>query len=561
MKQNHTMSGSRRAMRSVMTIGCFLLVCTLGSTVASLGNNPPTLTCVGDSINCTKTLATTCVISTPSTGVTYAWFGDGLVSGQGTSCAVWNLPGEKTVYVADTATGGVASCVAEVVRTVPLPQVYAGCDLLRCDGGLTKVTTGPAAPGVGFHWTGPGIVSGENSLQALVDSPGIYTVTAYDSNTGCSNSAWCEVMPAIIPQLTCTGDTLTCTKLTAITTVTTNITAYALEYEWSGDGLVSGQGTDSATWNLPGPKKVVVTIHNSGCKDSCVAEVVPGCTPPSGHIFPTQTTCSDYVNGTASRLPGVCYTVSGHSVSNAVPGVFFYFSKVVAPSANFCVDVVQVKSCPTFNYFAIQQGNQAYLYSDGCTKLAQGSQITTGQARVCITNATPGAEYVVIVKYNVKSLIGSSFSGSAPTCQYTFYSSIGGSPLADSRDSIQVASGNCSSTSMAGLAGSEDGALAETPSQYALRANYPNPFNPTTMITFDLPEASTVNLTVFNMLGQQVATLVNGVVAAGEHSVEWNAASSSSMALPSGVYLYRIQASSLTSGREFHQINKMILMK
>lgn len=560
MKQVRTALRSGQAMGSFMTVSGLVLVCVLGFTVAALGNNPPTLTCVGDSINCTKLLATTCVTSDPLT-VKYVWYGDGLVSGQGTSCAVWNMPGPKTVYVTDTVGGGVASCVAQVIRTVPLPDVFAGCDLLRCDGGLTKVTTGPAAPHVGFHWTGPGIVSGENDLQAFVDLPGIYTVTAYDSSTGCSNSTWCEVLPAIIPQLTCTGDTLNCTDQTATTTVTTNITAYALEYVWSGDGLVSGQGTPTATWNQPGLKKVVVTIHNSGCKDSCVAEVVPGCTPPGAHIFPTQTTCSDYVNGTATRLPGVCYTASGLTVSNAVPGVFFYFSNIVAPSANFCVDVVQTKSCGSFLYFGVQQGNQAYLYSNGCTKLVQGSQSSTGQAHVCITNATAGQTYIVIVKYNVKSIIGSTFIGSAPTCQYTFYSSIGGSPVADSRDSILVTPGGCSTGSMAGLSGSEDGTLAATPLQYGLHANYPNPFNPTTMIAFDLPEPSTVHLAVFNMLGQEVATLVNGVVAAGEHSVEWNSANSNAMPLPSGVYLYRIQATSLTSGKEFHQINKMILMK
>ena len=99
------------------------------------------------------------------------------------------------------------------------------------------------------------------------------------------------------------------------------------------------------------------------------------------------------------------------------------------------------------------------------------------------------------------------------------------------------------------------------PEEYALHANYPNPFNPTTSIKFDLPEQSVVRLSVFNILGQEVAVLVNGVVEAGFRNVEWNATAQSGYALPSGVYIYRMQATALSSGKEFIQTNKMVLMK
>jgi len=81
-------------------------------------------------------------------------------------------------------------------------------------------------------------------------------------------------------------------------------------------------------------------------------------------------------------------------------------------------------------------------------------------------------------------------------------------------------------------------ALKELPQQYAL-GNYPNPFNPSTTIRFDLPQASFVRLKVFDLLGRVVAVLVEEEKAAGSHSVTFNAPN-----LPSGVYLYRIEAGS-----------------
>jgi uncharacterized repeat protein (TIGR01451 family) len=75
----------------------------------------------------------------------------------------------------------------------------------------------------------------------------------------------------------------------------------------------------------------------------------------------------------------------------------------------------------------------------------------------------------------------------------------------------------------------------ELPNGFALEQNYPNPFNPTTSIAFSLPQSAQVNLTVFDVLGRRVATLVNGNLAAGQHQVQFEASS-----LPSGMYLYRL---------------------
>jgi hypothetical protein len=75
------------------------------------------------------------------------------------------------------------------------------------------------------------------------------------------------------------------------------------------------------------------------------------------------------------------------------------------------------------------------------------------------------------------------------------------------------------------------------PDNFTLHQNYPNPFNPTTIISYDLPENTEVNLSVYDMMGRRVATIVNENVAAGSHRVEFDAGT-----LSSGTYMYRLQA-------------------
>jgi hypothetical protein len=98
------------------------------------------------------------------------------------------------------------------------------------------------------------------------------------------------------------------------------------------------------------------------------------------------------------------------------------------------------------------------------------------------------------------------------------------------------------------------------PAEYALKQNYPNPFNPTTKIEFALPVAADVELTIYNILGQQVASLINEQRNAGNHSVLWNADDSRGVKLSSGIYFYMLKASGV-DGNDFQQIRKMVLLK
>jgi subtilisin family serine protease len=94
------------------------------------------------------------------------------------------------------------------------------------------------------------------------------------------------------------------------------------------------------------------------------------------------------------------------------------------------------------------------------------------------------------------------------------------------------------------------GTQAEIPDAYSLYQNYPNPFNPSTKIKFDIPQANTVLLAVYDASGKQIAVLINSRLNAGSYEVEWDAA-----ALPSGIYFYRF-----TSG-PYSGTKKMLLIK
>ncbi len=90
----------------------------------------------------------------------------------------------------------------------------------------------------------------------------------------------------------------------------------------------------------------------------------------------------------------------------------------------------------------------------------------------------------------------------------------------------------------------------DLPLTYALEQNYPNPFNPSTVIEFKLPAAGVVSLKLYNVLGQEVKTLVDGMQPAGNYSVRYDGSS-----LSTGVYFYRLQSGS------FVQVRKMLLLK
>jgi hypothetical protein len=93
------------------------------------------------------------------------------------------------------------------------------------------------------------------------------------------------------------------------------------------------------------------------------------------------------------------------------------------------------------------------------------------------------------------------------------------------------------------------------PTEFSLSQNVPNPFNPTTQVSFALPKAANVNLTIYNVLGQQVKTLVNQEMSAGVQTIEWDGTDNTGRTVASGVYFYRLNAG------DFQATKKMLMLK
>ena len=97
--------------------------------------------------------------------------------------------------------------------------------------------------------------------------------------------------------------------------------------------------------------------------------------------------------------------------------------------------------------------------------------------------------------------------------------------------------------------------LEVIPNNFSLSKNYPNPFNPITNLDFSIPKRSNVTLRVFNMMGQEVITLINEKKSYGNYSISWNGLDSKGVNVASGVYFAELR------NRNERRITKMLLMK
>jgi hypothetical protein len=178
-------------------------------------------------------------------------------------------------------------------------------------------------------------------------------------------------------------------------------------------------------------------------------------------------------------------------------------------------------------------------------------------ARVCATSPTGE-----VVGFGITDIRGGYTIGGIAEGNVDITADMDG--YASNMRSITISSGQYSiSVGDIGLTSVVTGVQEKSiiPSAYQLHANYPNPFNPSTTIIYDMPLAGLATLRVYNVLGQEIATLVNGIVPAGRNSVVWNGTDRTGRNVASGVYLYRFSSANAVGKVTFTQVRRMLLMK
>ncbi|MGE5860986.1 MAG: T9SS type A sorting domain-containing protein [Ignavibacteria bacterium] len=150
----------------------------------------------------------------------------------------------------------------------------------------------------------------------------------------------------------------------------------------------------------------------------------------------------------------------------------------------------------------------------------------------------------------------------SPEDSITFYAARMATDIPDDINNVIVLNYNlltkeltCSFVPLTEITTSAAQESSHLPETFSLNQNYPNPFNPSTKIRFEIPENSLVHLTIFNVLGKQVAEIVKREFLPGVYSIEWNGSS-----FASGIYLLKMNAQS-TSGRDYSSVKKLVLLK
>ena len=100
-----------------------------------------------------------------------------------------------------------------------------------------------------------------------------------------------------------------------------------------------------------------------------------------------------------------------------------------------------------------------------------------------------------------------------------------------------------------------DNDKSQMPRVFTIYQNHPNPFNPITMISYDLPENAMVSITIYDIMGRSIRSLANSRQTAGYRSIQWNATNNLGEPVSAGMYIYMIQAG------QFRQTKKMVLLK
>ncbi len=247
-------------------------------------------------------------------------------------------------------------------------------------------------------------------------------------------------------------------------------------------------------------------------------------------------------------IQSVTATASGELFAASVGGGVFKFDGSVWVNVNIGYDFVWVMNSSSSAIYAGTYGDGLYRSFDGG---ATWSKVTNLNAPFIYSISVSGSGKVYVASW-ASGVFESTDNGNTWTSLGMGGFGVSSLMVPTGSDDLFVGTkeGKIYMSKSTGTATDVNDGLSEVPTKFELNQNYPNPFNPSTTIQFAVPEAGNYSVKVFNVLGQEVATLLNGEIGSGMHKVTFDASD-----IASGIYVYRLVGNNVNISK------KMILTK
>jgi hypothetical protein len=515
------------------------------------------------------------------------------------------LTASYTPSAAEIAAGSVTLTLTSAASTGPCPRVSdqmtifippaatvnAGPDQMTCAVTVPQVQLAGSFGGSGSSASWSGGSGSFNPDATRLDA--IYTPTAAEIAAGSvaltlTSNDPAGPCPAVSDQVKITFDAPTVTVADRV--VCSGITDASLcaspghgvapyTYRWSNGATsqcITVADTGSYTVSITDAKGCEATGRGAFRWRDCI-----------GQLAHTSTTCGSYSAGNGEDFNDPSWQVKNNVITSIAPGVFFYFTKVIAPSTDFTISMVQTRDNPTFPYCDVQK-DQVTLYDSDCNGFASGAEVTPGQAAVVVHGARVGQVFIGCVKYSLKSLVG-TYMDATMGCHYDFRTEIGGHVVDADPDGFQIGvvqpivagegggdgtdsgdsggglrqrgsgtTGGTTSTNGPGPAGgiivpagpgtiSDAGGISQssegsTLDPAMLERPVPNPFRNGMRMTYDVGSMNQrVNVGVYDLAGRLVRTLANDIQSPGRHGIAWDGRDEQGTRVSKGMYFIHVQ--------------------
>jgi gliding motility-associated-like protein len=301
---------------------------TFSVTIAIDTLSPVAVASVAGDLTCDQTTITISGNgSDTGAGITYQWTGPGIVSGGNTLNPTVDQPGSYTLTITNSNNGCTGTVTVAVGQNITPPVAVATAPPITCTNTSVQIDGTGTDTGSNFtyQWTGPGIVSGGNTLTPTVDQPGTYTLTVTNTDNGCETMISVNVPEDTTPPAAvANAPPITCNNPTVQIDGNGSATGPNITYQWTGPGIVSGATTLNPTVDQPGTYTLTVTDTNNGCENTVSVTVQDQTQPPNAVANAGPITCANptiTINGNGSSTgPDFTYqwtTTDGNIVSGS----------------------------------------------------------------------------------------------------------------------------------------------------------------------------------------------------------------------------------------------------